>query len=144
VRGKDELADTALAFNEMSAKLMYLDEERVRKEEEIRQLNLELAGDLLELRQLDLAFTTAVTPSGQFVTLFNETRIRPLGMERPLIERLVEDGSYVETSRSPAGAARCADGRCQASDHACRECGVRRAGSDGPGDQQRASMTAPL
>lgn len=48
VRGKDELAQTARAFNEMSAKLKHLDEERVRKEEEIHQLN-----QALEQRVID-------------------------------------------------------------------------------------------
>jgi diguanylate cyclase (GGDEF)-like protein len=48
VRGKDELAVTALAFNEMSAKLKGLDEERAHKEEEIRQLNLELERRVFE------------------------------------------------------------------------------------------------
>jgi len=48
VRGKDELAQTALAFNDMSAKLKHLDEERVKKEAEIRQLN-----QVLEQRVID-------------------------------------------------------------------------------------------
>ena len=39
VRGKDELSQTALAFNTMSAKLKRLDEERAKKEVEIHRLN---------------------------------------------------------------------------------------------------------
>lgn len=48
VRGKDELAQTALAFNDMSAKLKHLDEERAKKEIEIRLLN-----QALEQRVID-------------------------------------------------------------------------------------------
>jgi diguanylate cyclase (GGDEF)-like protein len=48
VRGKDELAQTALAFNDMSAKLKHLDEERVKKEAEIHLLN-----QALEQRVID-------------------------------------------------------------------------------------------
>lgn len=48
VRGKDELAQTALAFNDMSAKLKHLDEERVKKETEIHLLN-----QALEQRVID-------------------------------------------------------------------------------------------
>jgi len=42
VHGKDEMAQTALVFNDMSAKLKYLDEERVKKDVEIHRLNLVL------------------------------------------------------------------------------------------------------
>ncbi len=48
VRGKDELAQTALAFNDMSSKLAHLDAERARKEEEIRRLNAELESRVIE------------------------------------------------------------------------------------------------
>ncbi len=48
VSGKDELAQTALAFNDMSVKLKHLDEERAKKEEEIHQLN-----QVLEQRVID-------------------------------------------------------------------------------------------
>jgi len=48
VRGKDELAETALAFNDMSSKLKQLDEERAHKEEEIRQLNADLESRVVE------------------------------------------------------------------------------------------------
>ena len=48
VRGKDELAQTSLAFNDMSNKLKHLDEERVKKEAEIQQLN-----QALEQRVID-------------------------------------------------------------------------------------------
>ena len=39
VQGKDELSQTAVAFNEMSEKLKELDDERARKKYEIQQLN---------------------------------------------------------------------------------------------------------
>ncbi len=42
VRGRDELAETALAFNVMSQRLAELDEQRDRAEAEIRQLNAKL------------------------------------------------------------------------------------------------------
>ena len=42
VNGTDELAQTAMAFNEMSHKLHLLDIERKRAEDEIKQLNTEL------------------------------------------------------------------------------------------------------
>lgn len=48
VRGKDELAQTALAFNNMSAKLKHLDAERARKEDEIRLLNTQLESRVIE------------------------------------------------------------------------------------------------
>ena len=48
VHGKDELAQTAVAFNDMSAKLKHLDDERAKKEVEIRQLN-----QALEQRVID-------------------------------------------------------------------------------------------
>jgi diguanylate cyclase (GGDEF)-like protein len=48
VRGKDELAQTALAFNDMSVKLKHLDEERVKKEAEIHQLNLALEQRVID------------------------------------------------------------------------------------------------
>ncbi|MCR4302785.1 MAG: EAL domain-containing protein [Gallionella sp.] len=48
VYGKDELAQTALAFNDMSAKLKHLDGERAKKEEEILRLN-----QTLERRVID-------------------------------------------------------------------------------------------
>jgi diguanylate cyclase (GGDEF)-like protein len=42
VRGKDELSQTALAFNEMSSKLKQLDDEHKKKDTEILQLNYAL------------------------------------------------------------------------------------------------------
>ena len=48
VRGNDELDKAALAFNDMSAKLKYLDEERVKKEIEIQGFN-----QALEQRVID-------------------------------------------------------------------------------------------
>ena len=48
VRGKDELAQTATAFNEMSAKLKHLDGERAKKEAEINQLNQVLEQRVIE------------------------------------------------------------------------------------------------
>lgn len=48
VNGKDELAETAIAFNDMSGKLKQFDEERARKEEEIRQLNADLESRVVE------------------------------------------------------------------------------------------------
>lgn len=48
VFGKDELAQTALAFNDMSAKLKHLDEERAKKKKEILRLN-----QTLERRVID-------------------------------------------------------------------------------------------
>ena len=48
VHGKDELAQTAQAFNEMSAKLKFLDEERANKEAEIHQLNLALEQRVID------------------------------------------------------------------------------------------------
>lgn len=48
VHGTDELAQTAVAFNDMSAKLKHLDEERAKKEAEIRRLN-----QALEQRVID-------------------------------------------------------------------------------------------
>jgi diguanylate cyclase (GGDEF)-like protein len=42
IKGRDELAETAADFNDMSRKLLALDVERARKEEEIRRLNQEL------------------------------------------------------------------------------------------------------
>ncbi len=48
VQGRDELSQTALAFNEMSSKLYQLDAARARKEEEVQQLNSELEHRVLE------------------------------------------------------------------------------------------------
>ncbi|MBT9613175.1 MAG: EAL domain-containing protein [Burkholderiales bacterium] len=48
VQGKDELAQTALAFNDMSAKLKHLDEEHIKKEIEIRRLNHALEQRVVE------------------------------------------------------------------------------------------------
>ena len=48
VKGKDELAQTAVSFNEMSAKLKHLDAERAKKEAEIRQLNQALEQRVTE------------------------------------------------------------------------------------------------
>jgi diguanylate cyclase (GGDEF)-like protein len=48
VHGKDELAQTAVAFNEMSARLKFLDEERLKKETEIKQLNLALEQRVID------------------------------------------------------------------------------------------------
>lgn len=48
VKGKDELAQTAVSFNEMSAKLKHLDAERAKKEAEIRQLNQALERRVTE------------------------------------------------------------------------------------------------
>ena len=48
VQGKDELSQTAHAFNEMSSKLYQLDEARARKEEEVQQLNSELENRVIE------------------------------------------------------------------------------------------------
>lgn len=48
VQGRDELSQTALAFNEMSSKLYQLDEARARKEEEVQNLNSELENRVIE------------------------------------------------------------------------------------------------
>jgi diguanylate cyclase (GGDEF)-like protein len=48
VRGRDELAQTSLAFNDMSVKLKQLDEERVKKKAEINQLNQELEQRVID------------------------------------------------------------------------------------------------
>ena len=48
VHGKDEFAQTALAFNEMSAKLKHLDEERAKKEVEIYRLTHVLEQRVIE------------------------------------------------------------------------------------------------
>lgn len=48
VQGKDELAQTAMAFNDMSAKLKHLDEERAKKAFEIRELNRALEQRVVE------------------------------------------------------------------------------------------------
>lgn len=48
VKGKDELAQTAVSFNQMSAKLKHLDAERAKKEAEIRQLNQALEQRVTE------------------------------------------------------------------------------------------------
>lgn len=48
VKGKDELAQTAVSFNEMSTKLKHLDAERAKKEAEIRQLNQALEQRVTE------------------------------------------------------------------------------------------------
>ena len=54
VRGTDELAQTAAAFNDMSSKLAVLDEEHRRAENEIKLLNAELEVRV-ELRTTQLA-----------------------------------------------------------------------------------------
>lgn len=48
VQGKDEFAQTALAFNEMSARLKHLDEERAKKEVEIYRLTHVLEQRVIE------------------------------------------------------------------------------------------------
>jgi diguanylate cyclase (GGDEF)-like protein len=48
VLGKDELAATAAAFNDMSSRLKRLDAERAAKQEEIRRLNQELEQRVIE------------------------------------------------------------------------------------------------
>jgi diguanylate cyclase (GGDEF)-like protein len=48
VRGKDELAQTAHAFNDMSGKLKHLDEERAKKEQEVHLLNQQLEQRVIE------------------------------------------------------------------------------------------------
>ena len=48
VHGDDELAQTAVAFNDMSAKLKHLDDERAKKEIEIHQLNQVLEHRVIE------------------------------------------------------------------------------------------------
>jgi len=48
VSGKDELAQTARSFNDMSARLKELDTEHVKKEELINRLNQELEGRVVE------------------------------------------------------------------------------------------------
>ena len=48
VSGKDELAQTARSFNDMSARLKELDTERAKKEELINRLNQELEGRVVE------------------------------------------------------------------------------------------------
>ena len=48
VEGKDELAQTAMAFNNMTAKLKHVDNERAQKEAEIQQLNQALEQRVIE------------------------------------------------------------------------------------------------
>jgi diguanylate cyclase (GGDEF)-like protein len=48
VHGRDELAQTALAFNEMSIRLQHLDEERAKKEAEIYRLTTVLEQRVVE------------------------------------------------------------------------------------------------
>jgi len=48
VTGRDELAQTASAFNDMSIKLKQLDTERAKQESEIRTLNAELENRVVE------------------------------------------------------------------------------------------------
>jgi TRAP-type uncharacterized transport system substrate-binding protein len=65
----------------------------------LREINTEAALDLLRLGELDAVLQTTVAPNAAIAGVVNkDTEISLLGLDLPLLEKLVNDGSYVETS----------------------------------------------
>lgn len=65
----------------------------------VREISTDIAMDLLQLGELDAALQTTVAPNSAIAGVVNkDTEIGLLGLDLPLLEQLVSDGSYVETS----------------------------------------------
>jgi hypothetical protein len=65
----------------------------------VREITTDIAIDLLKLGQLDAVLQTTVAPNSTIAGVVNKnTEIGLLGLDLPLLEQLVKDGSYVETS----------------------------------------------
>jgi TRAP-type uncharacterized transport system substrate-binding protein len=69
------------------------------KAHRVQEMNPSIALALLRLRELDVVFQTTVAPSSTIRPVLNpKTEVRPLGIDLPIVEKLIEDGSYLETS----------------------------------------------
>ncbi len=67
-----------------------------------QEMDLPIAKELLRLGALDAVMQTIATPNPAIAGSLNgRTEISLLGLDLPLMERLVADGSYVETSLQP-------------------------------------------
>jgi TRAP-type uncharacterized transport system substrate-binding protein len=65
----------------------------------VREITNSIAMDLLRLGALDAVFQTTVAPNASVAhALEQKTELSLLGLDLSLVEKLVEDGSYVETS----------------------------------------------
>jgi TRAP-type uncharacterized transport system substrate-binding protein len=65
----------------------------------VQEMNPSIALALLRLRELDVVFQTTVAPSSTIRPVLNpKTEVRPMGIDLPIVEKLIEDGSYLETS----------------------------------------------
>lgn len=65
----------------------------------VREITSDIAMDLLQLGELDAVLQTTVAPNSTIARTVNrDTEVGLLGLDLPVLEKMVNDGSYVETS----------------------------------------------
>ena len=72
------------------------------KVQAVRDIDANTALELLKLGELDAVFQVTVAPSPNLADVVSKyTEISLMGIDWPMVEKLVQDGSYVETSLQP-------------------------------------------
>jgi len=106
-----------------------------------RDIDTPMATELLRQGELDAVFQVTVAPSSGLEKIISQkTEVSLMGVDWPMVEKLVEDGSYVETSLQPS--------EYHALDRGVYTVGVQtllltRLG-DSPVDQKKVAMVAQL
>lgn len=63
-----------------------------------REVNFEMALDLLRLGDLDAVFQSTVAPESRISKLVSDTEVRFLDIDWPIVNKLGNDGTYIQTS----------------------------------------------
>lgn len=93
----DEAISTALARKDQQG------DHGLRAMQPVRNIDTHMALDLLAAGELDAVFQTTVAPNSGIAALVKKpSEISLLGIDWPMVEKLVADGSYVETSLQPS------------------------------------------
>jgi TRAP-type uncharacterized transport system substrate-binding protein len=73
------------------------------KVQAVREIDSALAMELLRQGELDGVFQVSVAPNSALEKVINNsTEVSLMSIDWPMVEKLVEDGSYVETSLQPS------------------------------------------
>jgi TRAP-type uncharacterized transport system substrate-binding protein len=106
-----------------------------------REIDSAMAMELLRQGELDAVFQVSVAPNSALEKVINQkTEVSLMSIDWPMVEKLVEDGSYVETSLQPS--------EYRALDHGVYTVGVQtlmltRLGASAT-DQKKVAMIAQL
>ena len=107
----------------------------------VREIDSAMAMELLRQGELDGVFQVSVAPNSALEKVINNsTEVSLMSIDWPMVEKMVEDGSYVETSLQPS--------EYKALDHGVYTVGVQtllltRLG-DAPEDREKVGMIAQL